>query len=124
MAVFAIPAQARVLTNVFPDLQPYTQSLELGRFVLRANRSGPADQHAQGGHPPTPPGELHAGSVVALAAGEGVRGRLAFSDPQPRYRAGNLLLMPGHVGHIYRVTDGSPSTSRRTSTTITAVEGC
>jgi hypothetical protein len=41
VAVFAVPAQARVLTNVFPDLEPYTQSLELGRFVLEGQPQHP-----------------------------------------------------------------------------------
>lgn len=34
VAVFSVPAQARVLTNVLPELQPYTESVELGRLVL------------------------------------------------------------------------------------------
>src|SRR5207244_562994 len=34
VAVLGVPMQPRVLTMVFPDLEPYTESLELSRFVL------------------------------------------------------------------------------------------
>jgi hypothetical protein len=34
VAVFGIPSSARVLTNAFPDLAPYDESLELSRLVL------------------------------------------------------------------------------------------
>ena len=34
VAVMSVPASKRVLTNAFPDLEPYRQTLELGRFVL------------------------------------------------------------------------------------------
>jgi hypothetical protein len=34
VAVLSVPLQARVLTQVFPSLQPYAESLELGRLVL------------------------------------------------------------------------------------------
>jgi hypothetical protein len=34
VAVLGVPMQRRVLTAVFPDLEPYAESLELSRFVL------------------------------------------------------------------------------------------
>ena len=34
VAVMSVPASKRVLTKAFPDLEPYEQTLELGRFVL------------------------------------------------------------------------------------------
>ncbi len=34
VAVLGVPMQRRVLTKVFPDLDPYVESLELSRFVL------------------------------------------------------------------------------------------
>jgi hypothetical protein len=56
VAVFAIPAQARVLTNVFPDLRPYAESLELARFVLEGPRlstaAAPARASAPAGRAP------------------------------------------------------------------------
>jgi hypothetical protein len=33
-AVLSVPASKAVLTSVFPHLEPYHESLELGRFVL------------------------------------------------------------------------------------------
>jgi hypothetical protein len=33
-AVLSVPTNKRVLTNVFPNLVPYYESIELGRFVL------------------------------------------------------------------------------------------
>jgi hypothetical protein len=35
VAVLSVPAQKALLTCVFPRLEPYQESLELGRFVLR-----------------------------------------------------------------------------------------
>ncbi|MEV4166005.1 hypothetical protein [Nonomuraea dietziae] len=34
VAVLSVPTSRATLTNVFPHLEPYTESLELGRFVL------------------------------------------------------------------------------------------
>jgi hypothetical protein len=44
VAVFGIPAQPRVLTNVFPDLLPYIESLELARFVLEGQPLRPTSR--------------------------------------------------------------------------------
>jgi len=44
VAVFAIPAQVKVLTNVFPELRPYVESLELARFVLEGQPLRPAGE--------------------------------------------------------------------------------
>ena len=34
VAVFSIPARPEVLSSLFPGLEPYWESVELGRFVL------------------------------------------------------------------------------------------
>ncbi|NIL64717.1 hypothetical protein [Salinispora arenicola] len=57
------------------------------------------------------------GRLFRLAADQGIRGLVAFSDPMPRILAGELL-MPGHVGHVYRVTRGR-YLGRGTARTIT-----
>jgi hypothetical protein len=49
VAVVAIPAQARVLTNVFSELRPYAESLELARFVLEGQRLRVAGAIGTGG---------------------------------------------------------------------------
>jgi hypothetical protein len=102
VAVFAVPAQARVLTNVFPDLAPYTQSLELGRFVLE----GPP--HHPDRPPPAGPVRAPANSETwflrqcfGYLAADGIVGVVSFADPVPRIVAGRLLFA-GHVGTIYQ----------------------
>jgi hypothetical protein len=58
VAVFGIPAQSRVLTHVFPDLAPYTESLELARFVLEG-------QPLRAAAPPATPGRAPGNSESA-----------------------------------------------------------
>jgi hypothetical protein len=88
VAVLSVPVRAEVLTGVFPNLAPYTESLELGRLVLAD--AVPANAES-----------WMLARVWELAAAEGVRGIVSFSDPMPR-RAGDTIIMPGHVGTIYQ----------------------
>lgn len=104
VAVLSVPMTASVLTNVFPDLEPYTQTLELGRFVLTDT---PANAES-----------WMLGQVWQQAAAAGVRGIVSFADPMARHREildtdddGNVVrrleqLTPGHVGVIYQATNG------------------
>lgn len=104
VAVLSVPMRASVLTNVFPDLQPYAEALELGRFVLT-----PTPANAE---------SWFLARVWELAADAGVRGVVSFADPMPRQRevldvdeAGSIvqrteLITPGHVGLIYQATNG------------------
>jgi len=115
VAVFGIPAQAKVLTGPFPDLEPYRESLELSRFVLDGPRGG---------------------SVVAPANAEswflartferlhqdGVRGVVAFSDPVPR-AVGGRVLFPGHVGFIYQASNAVLSGRSTARTVIVLPDG-
>ncbi|WP_173062191.1 Mom family adenine methylcarbamoylation protein [Phytohabitans houttuyneae] len=104
VAVFAIPAQSRVLTNVFPGLEPYRQSLELGRFVLEGQ-----PQHGR-----RPPGQIDRapgnaeswflGQCFRYLADDGIAGVVSFADPVPRPVAGRVLF-PGHVGIIYQASN-------------------
>ena len=100
VAVFAVPAQARVLTNVFPDLAPYTQSLELGRFVLEGQ-----PQHrrsvAAAGRAPANSETWFLRQCFRYLAADGIAGVVTFADPVPRVVAGRLLFA-GHVGTIYQ----------------------
>lgn len=98
VAVFGIPAQARVLTNVFPTLTPYVQSLELSRFVLLGSPGGAATELA----PANSESWFLARCFQALAA-EGVHAIVAFADPCPR-QVGNQILFPGHIGTIYQAS--------------------
>ncbi|MGC4174368.1 hypothetical protein [Demequina sp.] len=97
VAVFGIPAQARVLTGPFPHLEPYRESLELSRFVLHGPAGGsnlaPANAESW----------FLARTFADLAAHD-VHGIVAFSDPVPRIVDGHALL-PGHVGIIYQASN-------------------
>ena len=112
VAVFGIPAQAAVLTNVFPDLAPYTEALELSRFVLEGTDGGAARA------PGNSESWFLARCFEHLAAG-GVRGIVSFADPVPRKVAG-VLLFPGHVGTIYQASNAI-YTGRGTPRTLTVL---
>jgi hypothetical protein len=92
VAVLGVPARERVLTKPFPGLVPYAESLVLTRFVLLDEVPYNAESWTLA-------------RVFELARRRGVKGVLAFSDPVPRKRADGTLVMPGHVGHIYQVSN-------------------
>jgi hypothetical protein len=115
VAVFGIPAQARVLTNVFPGLVPYTQALELSRFVLTSD----LDQDGV----PVAPGNSESWFLARcfeLLRDAGVRGVVSFADPVPRRLADGTLLFPGHVGTIYQAS-GAVFTGRGTPRALTVL---
>lgn len=109
VAVFSIPTSRKVLTNPLPDLEPYVESLELGRFVLEGGRS-----EGRSRAPANSESWFLARCFRELAA-LGVRGIVSFSDPVPRIVDG-AVLFPGHVGTIYQASNahftgrGSPAT--------------
>lgn len=92
VAVLSVPVRRAVLTGPFPELEPFTESLELGRFVL-ADRV-PANAES-----------WFLGRVFRLAAREGVRGLVSFSDPVARRDAAGRLVFPGHLGVIYQASN-------------------
>jgi hypothetical protein len=94
VAVLSIPVQRRVLEVAFPALEPYTESLELGRFVL-AERV-PANGES-----------WFLARVFEFAAAAGVRGVLSFSDPVARNAADGHLIFPGHLGIIYQASNAA-----------------
>jgi len=91
-AVLSVPASKKVLTNVFPGLEPYSESLELGRFVL--DDEVPANGES-----------WFLGQLLRQAAEDGLRGVVSFSDPLPRTKADGSVIMPGHVGTIYQASN-------------------
>lgn len=118
VAVLSVPMHARVLTNVFPDLEPFTESLELGRFVLTDT---PANAES-----------WFLGRLFRRAASDGIRGIVSFADPLPRHRtvtdiddAGQVAtrleqVTPGHCGVIYQAANAL-SLGRSTARTLTYV---
>lgn len=109
VAVLSVPMSRPVLTNVFPTLEPYTESLELGRFVL--TDATPANAES-----------WMLARVFTLAARDGVRGVVSFSDPMPRRRrlpdGTTETVTPGHVGLIYQATN-AVALGRGTARTLT-----
>jgi hypothetical protein len=93
VAVASVPTSRAVLIGTFPGLEPYTESLELGRFVLldRVPANGESWFYAE---------------VRRLAYAAGLRGIVSFSDPVPRRAADGTQVMPGHVGVIYQASGG------------------
>jgi hypothetical protein len=87
--VLGVPMSKGVLTN---PLEPYTESLELSRLVLLDEVPANAES-------------WFCAEAFRRAAATGVRGVVAFSDPEPRWRttpAGREQVKPGHVGIVYQ----------------------
>jgi hypothetical protein len=92
VAVLSVPVRKEVLTGPFPELEPFAESLELGRFLL-------ADRVPANGE------SWFLGRVLRLAGREGVRGVVSFSDPVARRDAAGRLVFPGHIGGIYQASN-------------------
>lgn len=105
VAVLGVPMRREVLTNPFPTLEPYRQSLELSRLVLLDEVPANAET-------------WFVSRALKLAAGDGIRGVVMFSDPLPRVLAG-VETMPGHVGTIYQALGRCRYTGRGTARTLT-----
>jgi len=107
VAVLGQPMHDRVTGKAFPTLGRM-DAAELSRFVLLD-------------HVPANAETWLLARVFRLAAGDGLRGVVAFSDPMPRRTAAGELLMPGHLGHIYRAGAGATGryTGRGTPRTLT-----
>lgn len=105
VAVFSVPPQAAVLTNVFPGLEPYRASVELGRFVLGDAEPGNSESW-----------------FLARCFGDflypaGVRGVVSFADPVPRLTSTGEKVHTGHLGWIYQGSNGV-YTGRGTARTL------
>ncbi|MEU4607607.1 hypothetical protein AB0F43_31870 [Kribbella sp. NPDC023972] len=90
--VLGIPMAKKVLTNPFPTLEPYTESLELSRLVLLDEVPGNAES-------------WFCAEAFRMAAARGIRGVVAFADPEPRWRrtaTGHEQIKPGHCGIVYQ----------------------
>lgn len=104
VAVYSIPTQAAVLTVALPDLEPFAESLELGRFVLLDPEPGNAESWFLA--------RCHEYLLTA-----GIRGVVSFADPVPRRMADGQLCSPGHVGIIYQASNAI-YTGRSTARTL------
>jgi hypothetical protein len=84
---------------------PYTESLELARFVLEGQPWQPTAA------PATPvqraPGNSETwflGECLRYLAHDGIAGVVSFADPVPRVLDGRILF-PGHIGTIYQASN-------------------
>ncbi len=90
-AIYSAPVHERVLRLAFPDLTPYAQSVELGRFVLLDEVPANAESW------------LLARTFSELRS-RGVKGVVSFADPMPR-RGPAGEVVAGHTGVIYQATN-------------------
>ena len=98
VAVYAVPASDKVLTNPLPDLEPYVQSTVLARLVL-APTPGNAETWM-----------LARCRTLLLAAG--VRAVITFADPSA-----------GHVGIIYQAANSIYLGTTQARTTLWLPDG-
>ncbi|WP_329431301.1 hypothetical protein OG339_47905 (plasmid) [Streptosporangium sp. NBC_01495] len=105
VAALSVPPRKEVLTNVFPGLQAYYQTLELGRFLMDISVPGNGES-------------FFLGEMLRLAALDGIRGLVSFADPMPRYTAAGRLIFPGHRGTSYQAGNAI-YTGRATAGNIT-----
>lgn len=94
VAVLSVPAQKTILPTAFPGLEPYVESAELGRLVLGETVPSNAES-------------WFIARCWELAARDGFRGILSFTDPMPRPTDSGCLLTPGHVGIIYQASNAT-----------------
>jgi len=92
VAVLSNPTNKHTLLGMFPDLAPYHESTELGRFCLLD--AVPANAET-----------WFLGQVWRQVAREGVRGVISFSDPVERTMANGTIAHVGHYGAIYQAAN-------------------
>lgn len=86
VAAFSVSQHPAVVTNVFPGNPK--DSVELGRFVLLDHIKANAETY-------------FLSRCHELLKKEGIRGVVAFSDPEPRTSRSGNTIWPGHYGIIY-----------------------
>lgn len=89
--IYSTPSNDAVLTNVFPELEPSTESIELGRLVLLDEVPANAES-------------WFVARCAEEAAARGMLGVVSFADPVPRLIGGRVI-MPGHVGCVYQASN-------------------
>ncbi len=91
VAVFSVPCNDSVLTNVFP-MAP-SLSAELGRFVLLDCVEGNGES-------------WFLSRCFEVLRHEGLVGVVSFSDPLPRRTLDGEIVHKGHIGTIYQALNG------------------
>lgn len=91
--VYSTPTNDLVLTNPLPELEPSSESIELGRLVLLDEVPANAES-------------WFIARCNEEAAARGMLAVLSMSDPKPRKLDGRII-MPGHVGVIYQASNAT-----------------
>lgn len=82
-------SSSQALRLAYPELEPGTESLELGRFVVADREPGNVETWFDA-------------RCREYLLDSGVAAVLSFADPVPRLTATGRVLFPGHVGYIYQ----------------------
>lgn len=102
VAVFSVPANDKVITNVLPGAA--SESVELGRLVLLDEVEGNGESW------------FVARCFEALRR-ESLVGVVSFSDPVPRTTTGGEIVLRGHAGSTYQALN-AVYTGRGTARTL------
>lgn len=92
VAVFSVPVRKEVLSTPFPYLEPYYETLELGRFVLLD--AVPANSES-----------WFLARCFELARATGLKGVVSFADPVARIDRSGTVTFRGHRGIIYQASN-------------------
>jgi hypothetical protein len=87
VAVFSVPCSGQVLAKVFPGEQ--SAYVELGRLVLLDELPFNSESN-------------FVAQCFRLLRRESIEGVLSFSDPMPRTALDGRVILPGHIGTIYK----------------------
>lgn len=108
--VLGCPMNERVLTSAFPHLAPYYESAEISRLALTEDVPSNGES-------------FFTTASLRLAAEQGIRGVVSFSDPVPRFRRtpnGDTIASNGHLGIVYQSCNFR-FTGRGTARTLTVL---
>jgi len=105
VAVLSVPVNRAVLTATFPTLEPYRQSVDLGRLVLEDNVAANGES-------------FMLARVFRQAHQTGIRGVVSFADPVPRRTLAGDVVLRGHVGACYQALGNCLYTGRGTARTL------
>lgn len=106
----SVPPRKEVLTGVFPRLEAYYESAEIGRMVL-------LDWPGHGAE------SWFLGEVASwLVRHTSIRGLVMFSDPEPRTRNDGSVLLAGHAGTSYQAWN-APCLGMSKASMIVLVDG-
>lgn len=94
--VHGIPVSTKTLTNAYPDLIPFEESIELSRLVLLDDLAFNAESWA-------------VARAHRILRERGIKAVVTFSDPMPRTTSSGHTVTPGHRGTVYQALNAIPA---------------